>query len=808
MKNVSFRIGIVDKISAGLKNIKGGFEKVAKAATTLQSHIDNIDYINLSAAFDVLDRMSGHIESATEASMSFGQAMADLSSITGITGAELEELSAQSRKFGKESGLGADTAARAYSLLASQIDVAEIGIEGLNILQQKSITLAQASGMSLDGAADALAGTVNQFGLGADAADRVINVLAAGSKYGAAEIEHLTQSFKVVGSAASAMGLNVEETAGALEILSLANLKGSEAGTALRNIILKLNTELGVDLGEFSLGSALDALKPKLSDATYLAKVFGVENIAAAQFLIQNATAVDEMTTKLTGTAVAEEQAAIRTQTSAQRMAELRAQVEDLKISLADMGGSMTPYIALTAEHAEILGMMGTAATKAIATTRALNAAVRASTGATIAQNIAIKAKLVASKAVTAATATWSAVQKGLNLILTANPIGLVVAAIGALVASVIAAYNNCETFREICDALWAQIKKLAQLVWGHLVEAFNTVTGAIKTAWQWLKEFFGWDDEGPAEEVNKTTGAIEAQTSAIEGNIRAKKKLSGLTLSADGAQGGAPKGSMSALDKEMQDIKARIEVTVDDTQLRLLGEKLAELEGKKNKLQFIVDTAGEAPTARVRDMLGGVQMPTMKFDASPLDKGAKIASKRFKEMEKAQGRFNQTQQDSAGLVGSLGQSFGVMGDAIGGAAGAMLQWASQTIAAIAQVLPQILTLITAKQAEGMAGATASGSMLPFPYNLVAIAAGVTAVIAQFARIPKFADGGIAYGPTLGLFGEYAGASHNPEVVAPLDRLRTLIGGTTEGGGKVEFSIKGRRLVGVMERENHSRGRR
>lgn len=40
------------------------------------------------------------------------------------------------------------------------------------------------------------------------------------------------------------MGLSVEETAEALEVLSKANLKGSEAGTALRNIILKLNTEL------------------------------------------------------------------------------------------------------------------------------------------------------------------------------------------------------------------------------------------------------------------------------------------------------------------------------------------------------------------------------------------------------------------------------------------------------------------------------------------------------------------------------------------------------------------------------------
>lgn len=807
MKNVSFRINIVDKISAGLKNIKGGFEKAAKAATTLQSHINNIDAINLSAAFDVLERMSGHIESATEASMSFGQAMADLSSITGITGAELEELSAQSRKLGKESGLGADTAARAYSLLASQIDVAEIGIEGLNILQQKSITLAQASGMSLDGAADALAGTVNQFGLGADAADRVINVLAAGSKYGAAEIEHLTQSFKVVGSAASAMGLNVEETAGALEILSLANLKGSEAGTALRNIILKLNTELGVDLGEFSLGSALDALKPKLSDATYLAKVFGVENIAAAQFLIQNATAVDEMTTKLTGTAVAEEQAAIRTQTSAQRMAELRAQVEDLKISLADMGGSMTPYIALAAEHAEVLGMVGTATTKAIAMTQALNTAVKASTGATIAQNIALKAKLVASKAVTAATATWTAVQKGLNLMLTANPIGLVVAAIGALVAGVIAAYNNCETFREICDALWASVKTLATAVWSHLVKAFETVSGAIKKAWQWMKEFFGWDDEAAAEEaaVDKTTTAIDAQTAAVERNVQAKKGLAALNF----ADGGTPRGSIAEIDKRIEGLQARVKVTTDLEELRRLGEQLTQLESKKRRLQFVVDMAGDKPTGAVSATLDA---PTLgkpaEFDTSVAERNIKVMSARLRDADKAQRKLNQTQMTGEQIVGSLGQSFGQMGQAIGGAGGAMLEWAGQTLSAIAQVIPQIVTLITAKQAEGMAGATASGSSLPFPYNLVAIAAGVTAVVAQFARMPKFAEGGMVYGPTLGLFGEYAGASTNPEVVAPLDRLRSLIGETSGGDAHVEFSIKGRRLVGVMERESSARRRR
>ena len=69
--------------------------------------------------------------------------------------------------------------------------------------------------------------------------------------------------------------------------------------------------------------------------------------------------------------------------------------------------------------------------------------------------------------------------------------------------------------------------------------------------------------------------------------------------------------------------------------------------------------------------------------------------------------------------------------------------------------------------------------------------------------LPKFAKGGIAYGPTLGLFGEYSGASNNPEVVAPLDRLRSLIG-TPEGvGGNVEFRISGRELVGILKKESN-----
>ena len=244
MNNISFTIEIKDKISSGIKKISDFFDtysETAKKATQqtakFKSVCEKLNLPNFNAALQVFDRFGSSVSGATEKGMAFQQSIADLSSITGIVGDDLDALAEQSRRVGRESGLGADTAARAYSILASQIQVSEIGIEGLNTLQEKSVTLAQASGMSLDAAANALAGTVNQFGLGADAADRIINVLAAGSKYGAAEIEELSQSFKVVGAAASAMGLGVESTAGALEVLSQANLKGSEAGTALRNII-------------------------------------------------------------------------------------------------------------------------------------------------------------------------------------------------------------------------------------------------------------------------------------------------------------------------------------------------------------------------------------------------------------------------------------------------------------------------------------------------------------------------------------------------------------------------------------------
>ena len=93
------------------------------------------------------------------------------------------------------------------------------------------------------------------------------------------------------------------------------------------------------------------------------------------------------------------------------------------------------------------------------------------------------------------------------------------------------------------------------------------------------------------------------------------------------------------------------------------------------------------------------------------------------------------------------------------------------------------------------------------PFAGYGIAAGFTAAMlatVTAAGIPMLAEGGVATGPTLAMVGEYAGASGNPEVIAPLDKLRGMLSeGAPAFGGKVEFKIKGRTLVGILQMENN-----
>lgn len=133
---------------------------------------------------------------------------------------------------------------------------------------------------------------------------------------------------------------------------------------------------------------------------------------------------------------------------------------------------------------------------------------------------------------------------------------------------------------------------------------------------------------------------------------------------------------------------------------------------------------------------------------------------------------------------------------------------ANATIGAAAEQSAAAVTVATsrtevaANTASAASSAGKSAAKLPFPANLVAITAAIAGVLALFSTIPKFANGGIVSGPTMGLMGEYPGASSNPEVIAPLNKLKSMLGLTKVVNNKeiaeVKFRIDGRDLVGTL----------
>jgi hypothetical protein len=100
-----------------------------------------------------------------------------------------------------------------------------------------------------------------------------------------------------------------------------------------------------------------------------------------------------------------------------------------------------------------------------------------------------------------------------------------------------------------------------------------------------------------------------------------------------------------------------------------------------------------------------------------------------------------------------------------------------------------------------------AGIAIAAGFALAAGAAAMTSKLQQQNKPTAFADGGIVYGPTLGLMGEYAGASSNPEVIAPLDKLKSLIGGTGENSMVASTKIDGRDLYLIVQRAGKDMGR-
>lgn len=278
------------------------------------------------------------LKSVIDVSTVFQKSISELSAITGATGKDLAFLSDQAKLLGRTTTLSASQVATGFKLIASaKPDLLESG-EALTEVTKQAITLAEAAGITLPDAATALAGALNQFQADADQAGRFINVLAAGSKRGAAEIPELTASLKAAGTVAASAGLSFEETIANIETLALVNLKAEESGTALRNIILLLQKQ-GIDKlnpAVVGLTQSLRNLNAEERTDVELLKVFGVRNFAAVKALLARVDATDDLQKAITGTLTAEEQALVNTDNLDGKTKALSSAIEGLSIALGE----------------------------------------------------------------------------------------------------------------------------------------------------------------------------------------------------------------------------------------------------------------------------------------------------------------------------------------------------------------------------------------------------------------------------------------------------------------------------------------
>ena len=223
----------------------------------------------------------------------------------------------------------------AYMLVGSAKPDLLTNKEALNAVTIEAMRLSKAAKMDLKESVDAVTLSMNQYGASADEAAKYTNVMAAGSKYGAAAVQSITTAVTKAGVTASGANVSIEQLVGSIETLAEKGIKDEIAGTGLKMFFLRLQTGAKeTNPAVVGLQTALQNLK-KLSTQGIVDK-FGAETYSVAKALIDGADKVEYYTKAVTGTNVAMEQAAINSDTNEAKMAQYKNQIKEAGIQLME----------------------------------------------------------------------------------------------------------------------------------------------------------------------------------------------------------------------------------------------------------------------------------------------------------------------------------------------------------------------------------------------------------------------------------------------------------------------------------------
>jgi len=171
----------------------------------------------------------------------FEQSTANLASVLGETKDASGQWSAEMTTLINQSkDLGATTKFTAGEVGQLQLEYAKLGfsVDSITAMTEATLNLAGATGTDLADASQVVGGNLNAFGLGAEQAQRVVDVMAKSFNSSSLDMEKFKTSMAAVAPVAKAMGLNIEQTTALVGTLTDNNVDASTAGTGLRNMML------------------------------------------------------------------------------------------------------------------------------------------------------------------------------------------------------------------------------------------------------------------------------------------------------------------------------------------------------------------------------------------------------------------------------------------------------------------------------------------------------------------------------------------------------------------------------------------
>lgn len=907
--SITFRLDGDSKEFKELTTDAAGLKKVLQSAIAPAENLKK-SLINWSQGVQAIDAITNTVSTVSSALSQFSDRMKGLQSaniaitqLTGKTGEEMVKLRSKVQAVSEHFGTDFNETLRAANALSKGFGISME--DAMKLVQDGLVSGANAGGDFIDtvreypryfkeaglSAEDFIAITTNAAQQGVFS-DKGVDVI----KEGNLRIREMTTA---TADALNGIGISAEKVQADLQAGSITTFDVMQMVAAKLNELPASSAAVGTAIADIFGGPGEDA---------------GLEYIKTLANIQLNMDAVKAATQ---GTAEQQE-----------RQIQMQESLKNGLSGLIDLSAIYTdvkPYVDLIAQ----IGMAAMGIGGLIKTVKAMNV-----------QQAILKTRIVAvaaaQKMVTIATTAWTAVQKVLNLVLTANPIGLIITAIGALVAGLIAAYKNCDGFRKIVDKVWEAIKPLANAIMNGLAKAFEWLVEKCKEAWQWLKNILGLGKQKvevavdvskpktpapkldmdkpnasdytytPTAGAGKVTGAAKPQwtedastlkeitdnvqilnnklqTASAEEAVLINQQIELWEQKADAIRNaGKATDDNTPLWKEdadtLREINDNIQILNDKLQdataeeAAAINQQIAAWNAKAEAIKNAGAAVDNTPlwkedASTLQDIGDNIQILTDQLQTATVDEAALINQQiaawnekadairnAGKEAEKSAGSTGKALMQGWSGIKGIGSSIEGITSALQGNGNAWqtvvgivdgflgLYQGFQTVIQIIGTLTGVTNMLTAaKQSEAIATATASttavtgaaqemaasaalaatknvettsnvaaaasGAMAAYsgiPFVGIALGlAAVAAIIAAMASLPKFAKGGIVSGPTLAMVGEYAGASGNPEVIAPLDKLRGMLAQPASMDfSKVRFEIKGRTLVGILEKES------